>query len=105
MTRTPAILLTAVLWLGAQTAQSVASLSWIAGAWQGKMGRAGIEEHWLPPKGRAMLGMSRTIAGGRMVMFEFLRIEQRPEGIFYVAQPNGRPSRAAVSLSAAWKRS
>jgi Domain of unknown function (DUF6265) len=37
-----------------------------------------------------MLGMSRTIAGNRTAEFEFLRIEQREDGIYYVAQPKGR---------------
>jgi Domain of unknown function (DUF6265) len=37
-----------------------------------------------------MLGMSRTLAGSRTVEFEFLRIEQREDGIYYVAQPKGR---------------
>ena len=38
-----------------------------------------------------MLGVSRTIVKDRMVAFEFLRIEKRTDGIFYVAQPGGRP--------------
>ena len=37
-----------------------------------------------------MIGMSRTIAGGKTVEFEYLRIEQRPDGIFYVAHPKAR---------------
>jgi hypothetical protein len=35
--------------------------------------------------------LSRTVAGGRTTSFEFVRIEARPDGIFYVAQPGGRP--------------
>jgi hypothetical protein len=38
-----------------------------------------------------MLGVARTIKGERAVAFEFLRIEFRKDGIFYVAQPGGRP--------------
>jgi hypothetical protein len=38
-----------------------------------------------------MLGVSRTIKGDRAVAFEFLRIEFRQDGVFYVAQPGGRP--------------
>ena len=38
-----------------------------------------------------MLGLSRTVAGGQTVSFEFLRIESRADGTFYVAQPQGRP--------------
>ena len=37
-----------------------------------------------------MLGLSRTVAGGRIYEFEYLRIEQRPDGIYYVAHPKAR---------------
>ena len=78
--------------LSGQTAPSIDGLHWIAGAWEGKIGAASSEEHWIGPKGGAMLGVSRTIAGGRMVAFEFLRIVQRGPDIFYIAQPGGRPA-------------
>jgi hypothetical protein len=35
--------------------------------------------------------MSRTVVGGRTTSFEFVRIEARADGIFYVAQPGGKP--------------
>src|SRR6185436_1552848 len=44
-----------------------------------------------PPSGGAMLGMSRTVSGERMVAFEFLRIVERDGGLVYIAQPNGAP--------------
>ena len=52
-------------------------------------GRVVIEEHWTPAKARTLFGVSRTITEGKTVAFEFLRIESRDEGIFYVAQPGG----------------
>lgn len=72
-------------------ATSIESLSWMVGDWSGKMGRADIEEHWIPPAGKMMMAVSRTVVGDRAVEFEFLRIEQRPDAIVYVAQPGGRP--------------
>jgi hypothetical protein len=72
-------------------ATEVAELGWMAGHWAGPVGRAQSEEHWIAPAAGAMLGVSRTIARDRMVAFEFLRIEKRADGIFYVAQPGGRP--------------
>ena len=66
-------------------------LTWLAGDWGGTLGRAQIEEHWLPAGGQIMLGVARTVAGGRTVSFEFLRIEARADGVYYVAQPGGRP--------------
>ncbi|MBI4909826.1 MAG: hypothetical protein HY820_39780 [Acidobacteria bacterium] len=79
------------LGLFAQSTQDLADLAWISGHWGGPVGRAYSEESWLVPKGNAMLGLSRTMVGERMVAFEFLRIEKRADGIYYVAQPNGRP--------------
>ncbi|HJZ81752.1 MAG TPA: DUF6265 family protein [Pyrinomonadaceae bacterium] len=72
-------------------AATISDLSWLAGAWQSPPGgRAQIEEIWTPPAAGAMLGMSRTIAGDKMVEFEFLRIEQRGNDLYYVASPAGR---------------
>jgi len=75
----------------ANLVSDISELSWIAGDWQNALGgRAQIEEHWTQPAGGSMLGMSRTVAGGKTAEFEFLRIEQREDGIFYIAQPKGR---------------
>jgi hypothetical protein len=69
---------------------SVETLAWMAGAWTAE-GRLDIEEHWMAPKGGAMVGMGRTVARGRMVAFEFLRIETKDGGIDYIASPGGKP--------------
>jgi hypothetical protein len=37
-----------------------------------------------------MMGVSRTVAGDKTVEFEYLRIEQRDDGIYYVAHPKAR---------------
>jgi len=79
------------LTISAQEKPAFEKLSWIAGNWTGKMGRATIEENWIAPAGGAMLGVSRTVAGPRMVAFEFLRIVQKEGETYYIAQPNGRP--------------
>jgi hypothetical protein len=70
---------------------SIAQVAWIAGLWTGRDGGISFEERWTPPAGGAMLAVSRTLKGDRMVAFEFLRIVERDGGLVYVAQPNGRP--------------
>jgi hypothetical protein len=72
---------------------SIAQVGWIAGTWAGGPGAPGVtfEERWTPPAGGAMLAVSRTLRGDRMVAFEFLRIVERDGGLVYIAQPNGRP--------------
>jgi hypothetical protein len=78
--------------IGAEEKPGLETLKWIAGNWTGAIGRATVEENWLTPAGGAMLGVSRTVAGARMVGFEFLRIVQRDAEIYYIAQPQGRPT-------------
>lgn len=74
-----------------QEAAPVNALHWLTGKWAGTIGRAKMEEQWLPPAGGAMVGVSRIIAGPRMVAFEYLRIVEKGGSLYYVAQPNGRP--------------
>lgn len=70
---------------------TLADLSWISGDWQtAPGGRRQIEEHWTAVAGGSMMGVSRTIAGDKTVEFEYLRIEQRADGIYYVAHPKAR---------------
>ena len=91
VTQSPAPTATAASASAPASAASIESLSWMVGDWTGKMGRADIEEHWIPPAGKMMMAVSRTVVGERTVAFEFLRIEQRPDAIVYIAQPGGRP--------------
>ncbi|HVQ37222.1 MAG TPA: DUF6265 family protein [Pyrinomonadaceae bacterium] len=74
-----------------EPATTIAELGWISGDWQTAAGgQVRIEEHWTAPAAGTMMGVGRTIAGGKTVEFEYLRIEQRGEEIFYVASPKGR---------------
>lgn len=75
----------------ADDAGSLAPVGWMAGDWETRDATSYVEEHWTRPAGGAMLGNSRTIKNGKMVEFEFLRIEARVDGIFYVPQPSGKP--------------
>jgi hypothetical protein len=70
---------------------SLASLTWLTGDWRLADGSRTVEEHWTSPSANALLGISRTVRGDQMIAFEFLRIEQRGQELFYVAQPGGRP--------------
>ncbi len=73
------------------TIADLGQLAWLAGDWQTAAGgRRQIEEHWTAVAGGTMMGMSRTVAGEKTVEFEYLRIEQRADGIYYVAHPKAR---------------
>ncbi len=68
-----------------------ADLAFMKGAWEGGGGAMKFEERWTEEAGGLMLGVSRTLKGERAVSFEFLRVEFRKDGVFYVAQPGGGP--------------
>jgi hypothetical protein len=90
MRRCAFILLLAVTTQVSAQTHTLADISWISGAWQTTGGKRQIEEHWTQVAGASMLGMSRTVAGDKTVEFEYLRIEQRADGIYYVAHPKAR---------------
>jgi Domain of unknown function (DUF6265) len=68
----------------------IEDLAWISGDWETAPGGRQIDEHWTKVAGGSMIGMSRTVAGGKTVFFEYLRIETRGAEIYYVAHPKAR---------------
>lgn len=92
----PTLLLAACLpFATAQTqAQTdpLAPVAWLAGCWAEQGRDAGSGEHWTAPAGGLMLGMARTLKGGRVIDFEFMQIRAGADGkLAYLAQPQGRP--------------
>ena len=85
------IVLTVVVAAFAGASGDLNDLSFLEGEWRGESGGAVIEERWTDGAGGTMLGLSRTLSSGKIAAFEFLRIEARADGVFYVAQPGGRP--------------
>ena len=66
-------------------------LSWLSGCWDNGDSLRRYEEQWMKPSGTSLLGMSRTVAKGKTVAYEFLQIRQEKNGdIFYVANPSGQ---------------
>ena len=65
-------------------------LKWMAGCWEltARNGAMIISEQWMKPAGGTLIGMSRTVSGGKTVAWEFVRIVTDAEGISYVAKPH-----------------
>ena len=71
---------------------AIENLFWLSGCWDNGDTLRRYEEQWMKPAGNSMLGMSRTVAKGKTVEYEFLQIRQQPNGaIYYVALPSGQP--------------
>jgi hypothetical protein len=65
-------------------------LGWLHGCWEGKVNQRDFREEWLPLRGDMMIGVSQTVSQGKTQDFEYLRLELKPDGIFYVAVPFGK---------------
>ena len=73
----------------------LASLAWLEGCWRGTAGAREFREQWMPLRGAMMLGVSQTVdEKGATQGYEFLRLEPRAGGVFYVAAPSGKPEAA-----------
>jgi hypothetical protein len=95
---------------------SLTALAWLRGCWKGSVARREFREQWMPPRGGMMVGISHTIVApklqGTMQQrseeidkerdpatdktqdFEYLRLETRPDGVYYVDVPSGKKERA-----------
>jgi hypothetical protein len=85
-----------ILWPGLAFAQdgkfTINDLSWLKGCWTSNRNSRVITEHWMKPAGRTMLGISRTVAEGKTLEFEFMQIREETSGqILFIAKPSGQP--------------
>lgn len=84
------LVLAFAIW-GAQTpTPSLDDLAWMAGCWELTRNGRHVIEQWMPAEGGTMLGMSRAVANGKTVEYEFLLIRPGPNGLDYVAKPSGQ---------------
>lgn len=82
----------------AQGPASVGRAAWLAGCWRLAAGDRVIDEQWMVPGGQVMLGMSRTVRGGRVVEEERIRIHVVLGKLTYTAYPSGQ-AQADFTLS------
>jgi len=69
---------------------SVAALGWLDGCWAGTVNQRDFREQWSPLRGGMLLGAGSTVYQGKTQSYEYLRIEARADGVYYVALPSGQ---------------
>jgi hypothetical protein len=69
---------------------SIDDFAWLTGCWTMTRGESVVEEQWLRPLGGTLMGISRTVKGGRTVEHEFLQIREVEGKLAYVAKPSGQ---------------
>jgi hypothetical protein len=80
-------------------AADAAALSWMAGCWRQESASRVVEEMWMLPRADGMLGMSRTVAKGRIVDHEFLQIRVHDGRLVYIAKPARQPEATFTARS------
>ena len=70
--------------------------AWLRGCWAGKVERREFVESWLPARGGMMVGIGQTVvqdakdpAVQKTDDYQYLRLEARADGVYYVAIPAG----------------
>ncbi len=83
------------------------SMDFLAGCWEMNVpGRkVVISEQWMAPAGDAMLGMNRALTDGKMTGFEYLRIIQKGDSLYYIALPSENDSPTSFKLKSLTKNS
>jgi hypothetical protein len=76
---------------GIADAATVDDLAWLSGCWAIDGADAGSIEAWLSPAGGTLLGVSRTVKGGKTVAYEFVQIRALDDGVLaYIAKPSNQ---------------
>lgn len=65
-----------------ERAIGIDDVAWIAGSWKGESDGVQVEEHWMQPLGKCMVGMYREATAEKLVMFESLLIEEAEDGVW-----------------------
>lgn len=73
---------------------SIESMAWLDGCWAGNVNQRNFREQWMPLRGNTMLGLGSTVFQGKLQSHEYLRIEPRADGVYYVALPSGQTEAA-----------
>lgn len=71
---------------------SLESFLWLLGEWQTEQDGKTMHELWTHQHPALLLGLHRDVsASGETVFFEYLRIEDREDGLVFLGAPQGQP--------------
>src|SRR5262245_44057099 len=81
----------------ARAAQSVLDrVAWLQGCWQTAAAAPSevegpvVEEQWMAPRGGTMIGMGRTVRGGKTTEYELVVVREQDGRLAYEAHPSGQ---------------
>ncbi len=84
------VLCLSAIYVHAQTTTPIEKLSWMAGTWTQTKTDEIVQESWLGPRGKLMVGTNLTHSTRRGSSYEFLRIVETTDGLSYYGSPSGK---------------
>jgi hypothetical protein len=63
---------------------------WLAGCWAFTDGDRTVEEHWMAPRGDAMIATGRTVQSGKLTSYELVILREDGGRLAYEAHPAGQ---------------
>ena len=83
----------------AQQPQGIQRVAWLQGCWELSAAERTVEEQWMAPRAGSMMGMSRTVRGGKLVAYEMVLIREEGPALAYEAHPSGQPVATFLSTT------
>jgi hypothetical protein len=79
---------------------SLTDLAWLSGCWEMTVMEKDlrINEQWMKPAGGMMIGSGRTVKAGKTVDYEFVRIVDETDAIYYIAKPTANKEETRFKL-------
>jgi uncharacterized protein DUF6265 len=63
--------------------------AWLAGHWRIEQADGQVDEQWMAPSAGLMMGMARSVQGGKVREYEFTLLRQEPNGdVLFIASPS-----------------
>jgi hypothetical protein len=75
------------------------SFAWLEGKWVGRYDTVPIFEQWKPADGKIMYGRGGVLSEKDTVFAEKISIEEREDGLYYIAVVKGNPGAAEFKFT------
>lgn len=82
----------AVAPVSAEQPSGIQRVAWLQGCWELVSPDSTTEEQWMAPRGKSMVGASRTVRADSLVGYELIVIREQDDRLVYEAHPSGQPA-------------
>lgn len=93
------LIITVSAFASCKRSADINSFSWLAGKWIGKYDSIPIFEQWKSPEDKIMHGRGGVLSGSDTVFAEKIQIEEREDGLYYVAIVKNNPGPVSFKFS------